>query len=250
MEINRPVMLAVAVTNEEIKKNFMFLPQQDDNKDPKVKCLQCQLEFVYTSLQKMRAHIAGTSINGTRVGICPDNVVDKSLRDRLLSEISLDNTEQQSKKSPNSKRSFDSNGSNISGSKAKRDKTTILSSIQPMYIPQQHLQQQQSNYSQQRLTSSLLHDQDSRCLEPFQYLLQMPGKDVRGSLIDCFQTWLQIPEDKLALVKDIVGHLHTASLLVDDIEDNSRVRRGQPVAHSIFGIAQTINSANYVYFLW
>lgn len=42
--------------------------------------------------------------------------------------------------------------------------------------------------------------------------------------------------------------LHTASLLVDDVEDNSQLRRGIPVAHSIFGTAQTINSANYVYF--
>jgi len=43
--------------------------------------------------------------------------------------------------------------------------------------------------------------------------------------------------------------LHTASLLVDDVEDSSLLRRGVPVANSIFGIAQTINSANYVYFL-
>ena len=35
---------------------------------------------------------------------------------------------------------------------------------------------------------------------------------------------------------------------MDDVEDNSVLRRGVPVAHSIFGTAQTINSANYVYF--
>jgi hypothetical protein len=240
-------VVAEAVTNEEIKKNFMFLPQQQDdnnNKDPKVKCLKCNLTIVYTSLQKLRAHIAGVSINGTRVGDCPDNVVDKSLRIRLLSEINSDNLNEQSKKSPNLKRSFDSNGNSVSGSKIKRDKQTVSS----IYGMQHH--QQEANYTQQPLTSPLLHIQEPRCLEPFQYLFQMPGKDVRGSLIDCFQTWLQIPEDKLVLVKEIVGHLHTASLLVDDIEDNSQVRRGQPVSHSIFGIAQTINSANYVYFLW
>lgn len=36
---------------------------------------------------------------------------------------------------------------------------------------------------------------------------------------------------------------------VDDVEDSSVLRRGVPVAHHIFGTAQTINSANYVYFL-
>ena len=36
---------------------------------------------------------------------------------------------------------------------------------------------------------------------------------------------------------------------IDDIEDNSILRRGIPVAHSIYGVASTINSANYVLFL-
>lgn len=36
---------------------------------------------------------------------------------------------------------------------------------------------------------------------------------------------------------------------IDDIEDSSLLRRGVPVAHHIFGVASTINSANYVYFL-
>jgi geranylgeranyl diphosphate synthase type 3 len=36
---------------------------------------------------------------------------------------------------------------------------------------------------------------------------------------------------------------------MDDVEDNSELRRGKPVAHMIYGIPQTINTANYVYFL-
>lgn len=32
------------------------------------------------------------------------------------------------------------------------------------------------------------------------------------------------------------------------MEDSSVLRRGIPVAHSIFGVAQTLNSSNYVYF--
>ena len=35
---------------------------------------------------------------------------------------------------------------------------------------------------------------------------------------------------------------------MDDVEDSSILRRGIPVAHSIFGTPQTINSANYIYF--
>lgn len=36
---------------------------------------------------------------------------------------------------------------------------------------------------------------------------------------------------------------------IDDIEDNSILRRGVPVAHSIYGVPSTINAANYVLFL-
>jgi len=32
------------------------------------------------------------------------------------------------------------------------------------------------------------------------------------------------------------------------VEDNSELRRGEPVAHTIYGVPQTINTANYVYF--
>lgn len=39
------------------------------------------------------------------------------------------------------------------------------------------------------------------------------------------------------------------SCRVDDIEDDSSLRRGAPVAHHIYGTAQTINCANYAYFL-
>ncbi|GIC91797.1 FPP/GGPP synthase family protein [Aspergillus udagawae] len=84
---------------------------------------------------------------------------------------------------------------------------------------------------------------------PYDYMQQHPGKDIRRQLITAFNVWLQVPPESLSIITKVVGMLHTASLLVDDVEDNSVLRRGIPVAHNIFGTAQTINSANYVYFL-
>ena len=52
---------------------------------------------------------------------------------------------------------------------------------------------------------------------------------------------MNVPEDKLTIIKQAVEMLHTASLLVDDVEDNSDLRRGVPVAHKIYGVASTIN---------
>jgi geranylgeranyl diphosphate synthase type 3 len=84
---------------------------------------------------------------------------------------------------------------------------------------------------------------------PYEYLFAQPGKDIRSQLIAAFNEWLEVPAESLEVITKVVGMLHTASLLVDDVEDSSTLRRGLPVAHSIFGIPQTINSANYIYFV-
>ena len=110
-------------------------------------------------------------------------------------------------------------------------------------------------------------------MESYNYLLNVPGKNIRSMLIDVFQLWLNIPQEKLDIIREIITSLHTSSLMydllvfhswfcrIDDIEDNSKQRRGIPgttkeilsnsciVAHEVFGIAATINAANYVYFL-
>ncbi|CAG8493733.1 439_t:CDS:2, partial [Scutellospora calospora] len=79
-------------------------------------------------------------------------------------------------------------------------------------------------------------------LEPYTYLSSNPGKEIRSKLIDAFDHWLKVPKDKLSAITTVVEMLHTASLLIDDVEDGSVLRRGIPVP-------STINCANYVYFL-
>ncbi|KAG1710420.1 Geranylgeranyl pyrophosphate synthase [Nymphon striatum] len=91
--------------------------------------------------------------------------------------------------------------------------------------------------------------QDEILLQPFKYISQESGKQFRAKLAKAFNYWLKIPSDKLTVITDVIQMLHNASLLIDDIEDNSKLRRGIPVAHHIYGVPSTINSANYVYFL-
>jgi geranylgeranyl diphosphate synthase type 3 len=45
--------------------------------------------------------------------------------------------------------------------------------------------------------------------------------------------------------------INTAFFLyrTDDIQDNSILRRGIPVAHSVYGIASALSAANYVLFI-
>ncbi|KAL2175789.1 isoprenoid synthase domain-containing protein [Thermothelomyces heterothallicus CBS 202.75] len=91
-------------------------------------------------------------------------------------------------------------------------------------------------------------EKDKVLMGPFDYLNGHPGKDFRSALVKAFDAWLEVPPESLDVITRVISMLHTASLLVDDVEDNSQLRRGFPVAHFIFGIPQTINSANYIYF--
>ena len=47
----------------------------------------------------------------------------------------------------------------------------------------------------------------------------------------------------------LVSRKDTERLRIDDIQDGSQLRRGFPAAQCIFGTAQSINAANYAYFL-
>ncbi|BFZ54693.1 hypothetical protein PYCC9005_001730 [Savitreella phatthalungensis] len=91
-------------------------------------------------------------------------------------------------------------------------------------------------------------DEDA-VLIPYTYLLTNPGKDIRTLLIAALNRWVGLDDQRLLELQQIVEMLHTASLLVDDVEDASVLRRGKPAAHLKFGVGQTINAANYVYFL-
>ena len=50
-------------------------------------------------------------------------------------------------------------------------------------------------------------------LEPYAYITEKPGKNVRTKLIQAFNLWLEIPEDKIELISEVTKMLHNASLL-------------------------------------
>ena len=54
-------------------------------------------------------------------------------------------------------------------------------------------------------------------------------------------------EDIYTLTPLIEG-IHTASLIHDDIEDNSELRRGKPAAHVAYGLDSALNSGSWLYF--
>lgn len=59
-----------------------------------------------------------------------------------------------------------------------------------------------------------------------------------GTNPDLFRDFLAFPE-----------LLHTGSLMVDDVEDNSLMRRGADTCHSIYGLSTAINAGTAAYFV-
>lgn len=50
-------------------------------------------------------------------------------------------------------------------------------------------------------------------LGPFDYMYDKPGKNIRKQLIAAFNAFLRVPEESLMIITEVVGMLHTASLL-------------------------------------
>lgn len=85
--------------------------------------------------------------------------------------------------------------------------------------------------------------------KPFLHISQLKGKKFRTKLIEIFNQIYQLPDQVLSTLSQIIEILHNASLMIDDIEDNSVLRRGVKTSHLVYGIPMTINSANYMYFV-
>ncbi|CAG8376199.1 unnamed protein product [Penicillium salamii] len=83
-------------------------------------------------------------------------------------------------------------------------------------------------------------------LDAYSYINSLPSKNVRLRLILALDSWYKVPEKSLLIIEGVINFLHSSSLLLDDIQDDSSLRRGKPVAHQIFGTAQTINTATYL----
>lgn len=110
-------------------------------------------------------------------------------------------------------------------------------------------------FSERRLAKVLGHEHrvppqlwDEALLGPLSDFLARPGKEFRARLV---RLGWQLsgrnspPPVELPLV---IEALHSGSLIVDDIEDQSTRRRGGPALHCQYGVARALNAGNFLYF--
>ncbi len=87
-----------------------------------------------------------------------------------------------------------------------------------------------------------------KILEPARTLLARGGKRWRPLLMMLCGELLGGGERALPLTP-LVEIVHNGSLIIDDIEDNSKERRSGPAIHLEFGLDVAINAGNFMYFL-
>lgn len=93
------------------------------------------------------------------------------------------------------------------------------------------------------------HHWQKALLGPMRDFLSRPGREFRASIVECGWT---IAGRELAEMPPTLPMalelLHAGSLIIDDIQDESEMRRGQPALHRRYGTPVAINTGNWLYF--
>ena len=83
-----------------------------------------------------------------------------------------------------------------------------------------------------------------------EYIVNAGGKRIRPVLALLFARAHQLPElrlDNAYLLAAIVECIHTATLLHDDVVDESSLRRGQKTVNALFGNASSVLAGDFLY---
>ncbi|XP_022118123.2 geranylgeranyl pyrophosphate synthase-like [Pieris rapae] len=82
---------------------------------------------------------------------------------------------------------------------------------------------------------------EKELLAPYTHILKVVGKRLRNKIPIAFNTWFKLPQEKINKIMEVVDIVYNGTLLIDDIQDNTLVRRGIPSAHCVYGIPFTLN---------
>ncbi len=85
--------------------------------------------------------------------------------------------------------------------------------------------------------------------EPIWEFLSRGGKRWRPTLFLLICEALGADPKSLTKYAIIPEVIHNGTLMIDDIEDQSEVRRGRPCTHKLFGLDVAINTGNAMYYL-
>ncbi len=106
----------------------------------------------------------------------------------------------------------------------------------------------------EKIFSKTRYEVDKAAIEnalcrPIQDFLSRGGKRWRPALFILMAEALGMREKEALDYSIFVELLHNGSIMVDDVEDDSGLRRGKPTTHKLFGVDIAVNAGNFMYFL-
>lgn len=104
------------------------------------------------------------------------------------------------------------------------------------------------NLAPVRHRAAITSERGSQIVAPVRTLLERGGKRWRALFMQ-LACEIYGGGDRSLPLTPLVELSHSGSLIVDDIEDDARTRRGGPAAHVEFGVDLAVNAGNLVYFL-
>ena len=92
-------------------------------------------------------------------------------------------------------------------------------------------------------------------IDPVRELTSNHGKKIRGTLVNlAYRLLNNDAQSSLTAARriktgaQVLELIHAGSLIVDDIEDGSQMRRGMPALHVQYGLPLALNAGNWLYF--
>jgi len=89
---------------------------------------------------------------------------------------------------------------------------------------------------------------DQALTVPVENFVNRQGKRIRSSLLQLSYDMAGGTGELPTAVAESIEWLHAGSLVIDDVQDDSLWRRGQPTMHRVLGIPLAINAGNWMYF--
>ncbi|MFF8444982.1 polyprenyl synthetase family protein [Streptomyces californicus] len=104
--------------------------------------------------------------------------------------------------------------------------------------------------SERTNTTGLGHRLRHALSEPVRHLTDAAGRRWRPVMIWEAVDLLGGDSERCGPLIAAIEMLHTGSLIVDDVQDASPLRRGRPAVHTVFGMPTALNAGTAAYFLW
>jgi geranylgeranyl diphosphate synthase type 3 len=83
---------------------------------------------------------------------------------------------------------------------------------------------------------------DELLTQPVKYYKEIKGKDTRKAICNILGMYLGVEKKDIDNIDQIISIIHNASLVIDDIQDNSVLRRNRLCAHLKYGVGMAINA--------